>query len=103
MRLIIEETTYFAKLFTCSEQIQRKSSNKDKPLLRRKSELPHDSYTLKALENHKHPDPFLTAAKESGSGWPTPRPAALMMLHSREIYHVIILNCRALCDTLDAK
>jgi len=46
-------------------QMQKKV-NKDKPLLRRKSELPHDSSTLRALENHKRPEPFLTIAKESG-------------------------------------
>jgi len=33
--------------------------NKEKPLLRRKSELPHDSYTLKALNDHKRADEFL--------------------------------------------
>jgi len=46
-------------------QMQKKV-NKDKPLLRRKSELPHDNSTLRALENHKRPEPFLTIAKESG-------------------------------------
>jgi len=33
--------------------------NKEKPLLRRKSELPHDSYTLKALNDHKRADECL--------------------------------------------
>ena len=37
----------------------------DKQMLRRKSELPHDSYTLKALENHKRADPFLSMSKEN--------------------------------------
>jgi len=50
-----------------SEAIEmKKVTNKEKPLLRRKSELPHDSLTLKALENHKRADPFLTISKESG-------------------------------------
>ena len=47
-------------------QLQKKAPNKEKPLLRRKSELPHDTSTLKALENHKRTDPFLTVSKESG-------------------------------------
>ena len=34
--------------------------NEDKPLLRRKSELPTDIYTQKALESHKRADEFLT-------------------------------------------
>ncbi|XP_021964080.1 serine/threonine-protein phosphatase 2A 56 kDa regulatory subunit gamma isoform [Folsomia candida] len=34
--------------------------NKEKPLLRRKSELPHDSYTLKALNDYKRPDEYLS-------------------------------------------
>lgn len=54
------------KLKAEAKEVQRKM-NKDKPLLRRKSELPHDSGTLRALENHKRPDPFLTIAKESSS------------------------------------
>nr|CAD7200259.1 unnamed protein product [Timema douglasi] len=37
----------------------RKTRNKEKPLLRRKSELPHDTYTLKALIDHKRADEFL--------------------------------------------
>jgi serine/threonine-protein phosphatase 2A regulatory subunit B' len=52
------------KLKAEAKEVQKKL-NKDKPLLRRKSELPHDSGTLRALENHKRPDPFLTIAKES--------------------------------------
>ncbi|XP_046402719.1 serine/threonine-protein phosphatase 2A 56 kDa regulatory subunit gamma isoform-like isoform X2 [Ischnura elegans] len=38
----------------------RKAKNKEKPLLRRKSELPHDTYTLKALDDHKRHDEFLS-------------------------------------------
>ena len=32
----------------------------DKPLLRRKSELPTDEYTQRALESHKRADEFLS-------------------------------------------
>ena len=34
--------------------------NADKPLLRRKSELPTDLYTQNALESHKRADEYLT-------------------------------------------
>ena len=34
-------------------------NNKDKPLLRRKSELPTDAYTQQALESHKRADEYL--------------------------------------------
>ena len=34
--------------------------NADKPLLRRKSELPTDQYTQSALESHKRADEYLT-------------------------------------------
>ncbi|XP_063231855.1 serine/threonine-protein phosphatase 2A 56 kDa regulatory subunit gamma isoform isoform X2 [Bacillus rossius redtenbacheri] len=37
----------------------RKTRNKEKPLLRRKSELPHDTQTYKALVDHKRADEFL--------------------------------------------
>ncbi|XP_063991917.1 serine/threonine-protein phosphatase 2A 56 kDa regulatory subunit gamma isoform-like isoform X2 [Diachasmimorpha longicaudata] len=35
------------------------NTNKVKPLLRRKSELPQDSYTMRALSDHKRADEFL--------------------------------------------
>jgi len=38
---------------------------KGKPMIRRKSELPHDYSTLNALEKHKRPNDFLTTASES--------------------------------------
>ncbi|KAK6635219.1 Serine/threonine-protein phosphatase 2A 56 kDa regulatory subunit gamma isoform [Polyplax serrata] len=38
----------------------RKQMNADKPLLRRKSELPHDTYTIKALNDHKRADEYLS-------------------------------------------
>ncbi|KAI5741450.1 hypothetical protein M8J76_013760 [Diaphorina citri] len=37
----------------------KKVRNKEKPLLRRKSELPHDTYTVRALSDHKRADEFL--------------------------------------------
>ncbi|CAH1791574.1 unnamed protein product [Owenia fusiformis] len=40
---------------------------KEKPLLRRKSELPHDAYTLKALETHKRSEDFLTTSSEKNN------------------------------------
>jgi len=59
----VQEVNY---LCVCVVMQMQKKVNKDKPLLRRKSELPHDNSTLRALENHKRPEPFLTIAKESG-------------------------------------
>ncbi|KAG8272945.1 Serine/threonine-protein phosphatase 2A 56 kDa regulatory subunit delta isoform [Homalodisca vitripennis] len=41
------------------EEEVRKARNKEKPLLRRKSELPHDNYTVRALNDHKRADEFL--------------------------------------------
>lgn len=38
----------------------RKVRNKEKPLLRRKSELPHDTYTVRALNDHRRADEYLT-------------------------------------------
>lgn len=42
----------------------KKVRNKEKPLLRRKSELPHDQYTIKALSDHKRADDYLTTSPE---------------------------------------
>lgn len=46
-----------------TEQV-KKVRNKEKPLLRRKSELPHDQYTIKALSDHKRADDYLTTSQE---------------------------------------
>ncbi|CAG0915058.1 unnamed protein product [Notodromas monacha] len=52
-----------------------KARNKEKPLLRRKSELPHDSLTAKALIDHKRADDFLRpAAMEPNAAAPPPPP-----------------------------
>lgn len=40
----------------------KKNLQKEKPLLRRKSELPHDTLTLKALSDHKRVDEYLSPA-----------------------------------------
>ncbi|XP_034941327.1 serine/threonine-protein phosphatase 2A 56 kDa regulatory subunit gamma isoform-like isoform X2 [Chelonus insularis] len=42
-----------------NEAKKMSNSNKAKPLLRRKSELPHDSYTIRALSDHKRADEYL--------------------------------------------
>lgn len=42
----------------------KKVRNKEKPLLRKKSELPHDQYTIKALSDHKRADDYLTTSPE---------------------------------------
>lgn len=42
-----------------------KDLKKDKILMRRKSELPQDVYTIKALEAHKRAEEYLTANQEA--------------------------------------
>ncbi len=42
-----------------------KPANADKPLLRRKSELPADIYTQKALESHRRADEYLTTPPDA--------------------------------------
>ena len=42
-----------------------RTMQKGKPMVRRKSELPHDYSTLNALEKHKRPNEFLNSAAES--------------------------------------
>ncbi|XP_023721843.1 serine/threonine-protein phosphatase 2A 56 kDa regulatory subunit gamma isoform isoform X2 [Cryptotermes secundus] len=53
-----EDDMTYEKLEAEAREV-RKVRNKEKPLLRRKSELPHDTYTLKALIDHKRADEFL--------------------------------------------
>ncbi|XP_005094833.1 serine/threonine-protein phosphatase 2A 56 kDa regulatory subunit gamma isoform isoform X3 [Aplysia californica] len=50
------------KLEAEAKDIQKKK--KEKPLLRRKSELPHDMSMIKALESHKRSDEFLITSSE---------------------------------------
>ncbi|XP_047113753.1 serine/threonine-protein phosphatase 2A 56 kDa regulatory subunit gamma isoform isoform X2 [Schistocerca piceifrons] len=54
----IEDDLSMEKLELEAREV-RKTCNKEKPLLRRKSELPHDTYTLKALIDHKRADEYL--------------------------------------------
>ncbi|CAF2511262.1 unnamed protein product [Rotaria sp. Silwood2] len=42
-----------------------RTMQKGKPMIRRKSELPHDYTTLNALEKHKRPNDFLSSATEA--------------------------------------
>lgn len=48
----------------CIRTQMLKDIKKEKVLLRRKSELPQDVYTMKALEAHKAEE-FLTASQEA--------------------------------------
>ena len=43
----------------------RKKRNDAKPLIRRKSELPHDSTTVRALDTHKRADDYLSTSTEN--------------------------------------
>lgn len=49
----------------CIRTQMLKDIKKEKVLLRRKSELPQDVYTMKALEAHKRAEEFLTASQEA--------------------------------------
>lgn len=46
---------------------QQQPRNKEKPLLRRKSELPYDETTIRALSDHKRPNEYLTINQELAS------------------------------------
>uniref|UniRef100_G1MX51 Serine/threonine protein phosphatase 2A regulatory subunit n=1 Tax=Meleagris gallopavo TaxID=9103 RepID=G1MX51_MELGA len=50
---------------TWSQSCMLKDIKKEKVLLRRKSELPQDVYTIKALEAHKRAEEFLTSNQEA--------------------------------------
>ncbi|RWS20886.1 protein phosphatase 2A B56 regulatory subunit gamma 3-like isoform, partial [Leptotrombidium deliense] len=45
----------------------KKAVKKEKPLLRRKSELPQDSLTLKALSDHKRTEDVITTQSDETS------------------------------------
>ncbi|XP_070576514.1 serine/threonine-protein phosphatase 2A 56 kDa regulatory subunit gamma isoform-like isoform X4 [Ptychodera flava] len=45
--------------------VSQKPRPENKPLLRRKSELPHDAYTARALSDHKRPEEYLTTSPET--------------------------------------
>jgi hypothetical protein len=57
--VIVVKEVVCSYTFNCWCSQVQKVRNKEKPLLRRKSELPHDTYTLKALIDHKRADEFL--------------------------------------------
>ncbi|XP_061166449.1 serine/threonine-protein phosphatase 2A 56 kDa regulatory subunit gamma isoform-like isoform X2 [Saccostrea echinata] len=50
-----------------SEVCMTKKKGKEKPLLRRKSELPHDISMIRALESHKRSEDYLSTSAESQS------------------------------------
>ncbi|XP_044727579.1 serine/threonine-protein phosphatase 2A 56 kDa regulatory subunit gamma isoform-like isoform X2 [Chrysoperla carnea] len=54
-----DEVLSYEKLEEEAKEV-RKTRNKTKPLLRRKSDLPQDGYTTRALNDHKRADEFLT-------------------------------------------
>jgi len=58
-RICVDVWNRFCFNFQASRTMQ-----KGKPMIRRKSELPHDYATLNALEKHKRPNDFLTSASE---------------------------------------
>ena len=49
----------------CACVLQLKKKPREKPLLRRKSELPHDMSMMRALETHKRADEFLVTSTEN--------------------------------------
>jgi hypothetical protein len=59
-------TFHILSRFTCNTCLLlhllqiKKTRNSNKPLVRRKSELPQDQYTVKALSDHKRADEYLT-------------------------------------------
>lgn len=62
MNLYLCKTKNFDIFFNEHFVIQAKKMtnvNKVKPLLRRKSDLPQDSYTIRALSDHKRADEYL--------------------------------------------
>lgn len=55
----VQEVTFFVKFVLLWFQAQ-KDQKKDRPLVRRKSELPQDIYTMKALESHCRADELIS-------------------------------------------
>ncbi|CAG2214674.1 PPP2R5 [Mytilus edulis] len=54
-----------------ANEITKKKGKGDKPLLRRKSELPHDITMIKALDSHKRHDEYLPTNSEGNSATTT--------------------------------
>jgi len=57
-----------ANINVSAMNIQEAKKNLDKPLLRRKSDLPADILTQKSLENYKRADEFLSTPGSEGGG-----------------------------------
>ncbi|KAL1129540.1 hypothetical protein AAG570_012485, partial [Ranatra chinensis] len=55
----------YERLEAEARELGSKVRNKDKPLLRKKSELPHDNFTVRALTDHKRADEFLSTPVDS--------------------------------------
>ncbi|XP_021343032.1 serine/threonine-protein phosphatase 2A 56 kDa regulatory subunit delta isoform-like isoform X13 [Mizuhopecten yessoensis] len=55
------------KMSKKTEIMLQKKKAKEKPLLRRKSELPHDMTMIKALDSHKRSDDFLSTSSEGNN------------------------------------
>lgn len=64
---IKEEGTEFIANASAAAAEKAKKANAEKPLLRRKSELPTDIYTQKALESHKRADEYLSTPPPDAS------------------------------------
>ncbi|CAG0881947.1 unnamed protein product [Darwinula stevensoni] len=62
-----EEMDLSADKIEAAANEAKKARNKEKPLLRRKSELPHDKLTATALDTHKRADDYLKSAPESST------------------------------------
>ncbi|KAF6217190.1 hypothetical protein GE061_001544 [Apolygus lucorum] len=55
----------YEKIEAEAKEVRMKGFNKDKPLLRMKSELPHDNFTVQALNDHKRADEYLSQLDDS--------------------------------------
>lgn len=56
---------FFCRCFINQKFQARNGRNKEKPLIRRKSELPQDTGTVRALIEHKRADEYLTTPPDS--------------------------------------
>ncbi|XP_054653854.1 serine/threonine-protein phosphatase 2A 56 kDa regulatory subunit delta isoform isoform X2 [Dunckerocampus dactyliophorus] len=63
--LTLEDIQLLKKTVASQAALAVKDAKKDKVVMRRKSELPQDVYTIKALEAHKRAEEYLTANQEA--------------------------------------
>nr|XP_057920727.1 serine/threonine-protein phosphatase 2A 56 kDa regulatory subunit delta isoform isoform X2 [Doryrhamphus excisus] len=63
--LTLEDIQLLKKTVASQAALVVKDAKKDKVVMRRKSELPQDVYTIKALEAHKRAEEYLTANQEA--------------------------------------